>query len=109
MRVALRKRAFRGGHYFFRSTPQSFGKASQELKVAPREVFRPTATNKFDAPILADFRTAADEEHTDLAGALDVGVAAGLQIGRLYFDGTEDAVAVDFFSQPTCVNCSAVP
>src|SRR5437016_7677871 len=98
MRVALRKRAFRGGHYFFRSTPQSFGKASQELKVAPREAFRPAATNKFDAPILADFRTAADEEHTDLAGALDVGAAAGLQIGRLYFDGTEDAVAVDFFS-----------
>src|SRR3989454_7089834 len=98
MRVALGKRAFRSGHDLFRSTPQFSGKASQELKGAPREAFRPTAADKFDAPILADFRTAADEEHADLPGALDVGAAAGLQIGRLYFDGTEDAVPVDFFS-----------
>src|ERR1700674_496626 len=98
MRVALGKRAFRSGHYLFRSTPQFLGKASQELKVAPSEAFRAAAADKFDAPILADFRAAADEEHADLAGALDVGAAAGLQVGGFDLDGAEDAVPVDFFS-----------
>ena len=98
MRVALGKRALRSGHYVFRGALQFFGKASQELKVAPGEALRTSAADKFDAPILADFRAAADKEHTDLPGALDVGAAAGLQISRLYFDDAEDAVPLDFFS-----------
>src|SRR6202158_6064185 len=98
MRVALRKRAFGSGHHFFRSTLQFFGKASQELKVAPGEALRPAAADKFDAPILPDFRAAADEQHTDLAGALDVRAAAGVQIGGFDLNGAEDAVPLDFFA-----------
>src|ERR1700731_1869679 len=98
MRVALGKRAFRSDHDLFRSTLQFLAKASQELKVAPGKAFRAAPADKFDAPILADFRAAADQEHADLAGALDVGAAAGLQISRLYFDGPQDAVPLDFFS-----------
>src|SRR6266850_4232 len=98
MCVALGKHALRSGHYVFRGAPQFFGKASQELKVAPCETFRTAAADKFDAPILADFRAAADKEHADLPGALDVRAAAGLQISRLYFDSAKDAVPLDFFS-----------
>ena len=63
-----------------------------------REPFRTVSADKFNTPILADFGAAAQQYETDRAGALDVSAAAGLQIGRLYFDGTEDAVPFDFFS-----------
>src|SRR2546430_6009162 len=63
-----------------------------------REPFRTASADKFNTPVLADFGAAAQQYETDLAGALDVSAAARLQIGRLYFDGTEDAVPFDFFS-----------
>src|SRR2546423_3893714 len=63
-----------------------------------REPFRTASADKFNTPILADFGAAAHQYETDLAGALDVGAAARLQIGRLYFDGTENAIPFDFFS-----------
>src|SRR2546429_9968119 len=65
-----------------------------------RETFRTASADKFNTPIVADFGAAAYQYEADLAGALDVGAAAGLQIGRLYFDGSEDTVPVDFFSHP---------
>ncbi len=63
-----------------------------------RGAFGAAAADKFDAPILADFGAAAHQDHADLSGALDVGAAAGLQIGGLYFDGAEDTASIDFFS-----------
>src|SRR5712692_2312389 len=60
--------------------------------------FRAAAAYKFDAPILADFGAAAHQYDADLAGTLDVGAAAGLQIGGFDFDGAKDAAALDFFS-----------
>src|SRR5260370_36920322 len=60
----------------------------------------PTAADKFNAPVLADFRAATYQDHADLPGALDVRPAAGLQIGGFAFDSAQDALAVDFLSHP---------
>src|SRR3977135_1358422 len=63
-----------------------------------RDSFPAAPADKFDAPILADSRAAAHQNHADLTGALDVRAAAGLQIRRLNFNRSENAVPIDFLS-----------
>ncbi len=63
-----------------------------------RDAFRAASADKFNAPVLADFRAATYQDHADLPGALDVRSAAGLQIGGFDFDSAQDALAVDFLS-----------
>src|SRR2546427_7027694 len=63
-----------------------------------RDALCASTANKFDAPILADFNTAAHQHGADLAGALNVRPAARLQIGGFDFNGAQYAFAVEFFS-----------
>jgi len=76
----------------------NFSRSGAAIGNHPRAAaFRPATAYKFDAPNPGDFGAAAHQHGANLAGALDVGSAAWLQIGALNFDRGED-LPVDFFS-----------
>ncbi len=51
------------------------------------------AADEFDAPAVADFFHAAEQDRADLAGAADVGAAAGVELDALHLNDSEGAFA----------------
>src|SRR6266704_6747324 len=96
--VALRKRTRRRSDNIFGSAVQFFSGLAKQQKILAGGVFHAATANKLDAPILTNLGAAAHQNQADLAGALDVGSATGLQIGGFDFDGAKDAVASDLLS-----------
>ncbi len=98
--VAFRDRPRSSRDEVLGSTAQFFGGLAQQLEILARGAFRAASAGKFDAPVLSDSRAAPHEYQPNLARTFHVRPAAGLQIGGLYFDGAQDALAIDFFSHP---------
>src|SRR5581483_998780 len=96
--VALLEDACGGEGQFLSGAGEFLGGLLQEREIAACHATSALATNEFDAPVLAHFVAAADEQAAYLAGAADVSAAAGLEVGSGDFNGAECAFALDFLA-----------
>ncbi len=96
--VALLEDACGGEGQFLSGAGELLGGLLQEREIAACHATSALATNEFDAPVLAHFVAAADEQAAYLAGAADVSAAAGLEVGSGDFNGAECAFALDFLA-----------
>ncbi len=78
-----------------RGAVETFRDVAQKLKIAVRCAPGALAANKLDAPILANFGTAADQEQTDLPSRFEMRPSTGLKIDAFDLDGSQDSCAVD--------------
>jgi hypothetical protein len=96
--VALLENAAGGERQFLSGAGEFLGGLLEEREIAACHAASALATKEFDAPVLAHFVAAANEQAADLAGAADVSAAAGLEIGSGDFNGAECAFALDFLA-----------
>src|SRR5258707_12640241 len=82
--------AFHGSINVGWSAFQGDGQLRDQRGIRAGGGFSPSAAEKFDAPVLADFAAAAQQNQTELASTAQVSTAARLQIDSRNFDGAKN-------------------